>query len=401
MPELRPTLIDLEQQVLDCLTHLYDFMFLQDHPLVEALVPEVKGPKRIQEFREIIIGCIESMRPTPDLETQPKVSRLYNILRLRYIRQQTVQQVNVNLSLSERQFYRDLPKAIQVLSQMLHERITGETVAPVVIEADEEPASIQSEVERVRTEVTAARIELKGVIDGALAVIHSLIEQNQVSVTNHMTSDISIADADRTIVRQILILIFSQLATGASQIDISSTVAGRFCQVMLQTYPREHLPVSVQPVREVLANSETLAVLLNTIEAKLSSQSETEITLHIQLRQTSVLVIDDNPNIISLFRRYVTGLPYHLLEAANSSEAVELARRLQPQLIILDVMLPGQDGWEILQNLKNHPATLAIPILVCSVLDLPDVATSLGADGYLKKTPGQAEFLKVLARWSA
>src|SRR5712691_1336636 len=115
---------DLEQQVLDCLTHLYDFMFLQDHPLVEALVPEVKGPNRIQEFREIIMCCVESMRPAPDLETQPKVSRLYNILRLRYIRQQTVQQVIVSLSLSERQFYRDLPKAIQILSQLLRERIT-------------------------------------------------------------------------------------------------------------------------------------------------------------------------------------------------------------------------------------------------------------------------------------
>jgi hypothetical protein len=42
---------ELEQQVLDCLTHLYDFMFLQDHPLVEELVQEVKGTNRNQEFR--------------------------------------------------------------------------------------------------------------------------------------------------------------------------------------------------------------------------------------------------------------------------------------------------------------------------------------------------------------
>src|SRR5260221_1551116 len=158
---LNAPFIDLEQQVLDCLTHLYDFMFLQDHPVVEALVPEVKGPKRIQEFREIIIGCVESMRPGPDLETQPKVSRLYNILRLRYIRQQTVQQVNVNLSLSERQFYRDLPKAVQVLSQMLCERITGEVISPLLFDADEEPASVQSEVQRARAEASATRIEIK------------------------------------------------------------------------------------------------------------------------------------------------------------------------------------------------------------------------------------------------
>src|SRR5260221_11531346 len=121
---------DFEQQVHDCLNDLSDFRFLQDQPLVEAVVTEIKGPNRIQVFREIINNCVESLRPGPELETQPKVSRLYNILRLRYIRQQTVQQVVLNLSLSERQFYRDLPKAIQIVSRMLSERTTGESAEP-------------------------------------------------------------------------------------------------------------------------------------------------------------------------------------------------------------------------------------------------------------------------------
>src|SRR5258708_34160298 len=124
--QLSPSFSDFEQQVHDCLTHLYDFMFLQDHPLVGTLVPEINGPNRIQVFRDIINNCIESLRPGPELETQPKVSRLYNILRLRYIRQQTVQQVVLNLSLSERQFYRDHPRAIQIVSHMLREYMIGE-----------------------------------------------------------------------------------------------------------------------------------------------------------------------------------------------------------------------------------------------------------------------------------
>src|SRR5262249_25686184 len=103
----------------------------------------------------------------------------------------------------------------------------------------------------------------------------------------------------------------------------------------------------------------------------------------------------------NLFRRYLVGHPYHIIDAADSAQAIELARRTSPQLIILDVMLPRQDGWEVLQNLKNHPMTLNIPVLVCSVLELPDVAVSLGADAYLKKTPSRNEFLRVLEKWSA
>ena len=105
--------------------------------------------------------------------------------------------------------------------------------------------------------------------------------------------------------------------------------------------------------------------------------------------------------MINLFRRYLTGHPYQIIEAADSSQAIELARKIKPQLIILDVMLPRQDGWEVLQNLKNHPMTLKIPVLMCSVLELPDVAVSLGADAYLKKTPSRTEFLRVLRQWSA
>ncbi len=403
--QLTPPFSDFEQQVHDCLTHLYDFMFLQDHPLVGMLVPEITGPNRIQVFREIIINCVENLRPNPELETQAKVSRLYNILRLRYIRQQTVQQVILNLSLSERQFYRDLPKAIQIVSRMLSERPTGESAEPEAVESDEEALSVQSEVQRARTELTSTRIEIKSLIDGALYVTQSLIDQYQVRITNCTTNDISISDSDRTILRQILIVLFSQLMLKASDIKIESEVVDRYCQITFIVHRREAEAAGIQSIRDLQSGQETLGVLIENIEGKFSTEAidnyELHLILEIPLRQVIVLVIDDNPHIVSLFRRYLTGQPFHLITTAEGSKAIELARRIQPQLIILDVMLPGQDGWEILQYLKNNPATLSIPILVCSVLDLPDVAISLGADAYLKKTPGQAEFLKALVQWSA
>ena len=68
--------------------------------------------------------------------------------------------------------------------------------------------------------------------------------------------------------------------------------------------------------------------------------------------------------------------------------------------IILDIMLPGVDGWQILQKCKTHPETADIPVLICSVLDMQDVALSLGADAYIKKPPSREEFLSTLQAWA-
>lgn len=396
---------DFEQQVHDCLTHLYDFMFLQDHPLVETLVPEIKGPNRIQVFREIITAAVESLRPDADLEMHPKVSRLYNILRLRYLRQQTVQQVMLSLSLSERQFYRDHPRAIQLVSRVLREQMTKQGVPIDAPQTEMAMTSVQSEVERSRIEDTATRMGIQSLLEGVLRVTQSLVDQRQVQIRNNTSNEVSISEADRTAVRQILITILSQLIACSSKIEITNRLIDRFCSITFTS----HLPSSkfsdLQAFLGGQSEHETLHELVKTIEGQLTSDLSApdvaEITLQIPLHQVIVLVIDDNPNMISLFRRYLNGHPYQIVEAADGNQAIELARSVKPQVIILDVMLPRQDGWEILQNLKNHPTTLKIPVLICSVLELSEVAVSLGADAYLKKTPNQIDLLHALRQWSA
>jgi DNA-binding response OmpR family regulator len=102
-----------------------------------------------------------------------------------------------------------------------------------------------------------------------------------------------------------------------------------------------------------------------------------------------------------LFRNYLAHQPYQLLTAADGKQAMRMAREFRPELIVLDVMLPEQDGWEILQGLKKSPETRTIPVLICSVLDVSDLALSLGADGFLKKPPGEQDFLETLANFIA
>jgi len=114
--------------------------------------------------------------------------------------------------------------------------------------------------------------------------------------------------------------------------------------------------------------------------------------------RTTILVVDDNQDLIALFRRYVAGHDITVVGASESAQALRLAAELQPGLITIDVMMPGLDGWEILQQIKATPTISHIPVIVCSVLHEPELARSMGASDYLVKPVQQADFLAVLDR---
>jgi len=80
---------------------------------------------------------------------------------------------------------------------------------------------------------------------------------------------------------------------------------------------------------------------------------------------------------------------------------VERARELKPALITLDVMLPEQDGWEVLRTLKADPQTQGIPVLVVSALEDVGLALSLGAADYLVKPVHRSELQNMLGRLAA
>jgi CheY-like chemotaxis protein len=85
------------------------------------------------------------------------------------------------------------------------------------------------------------------------------------------------------------------------------------------------------------------------------------------------------------------------VSATTGEEGLRLARETRASAVTLDVMMPDQDGWEILQNLKNQTDTSALPVIVCSVLKERDLAFSLGANQFLEKPVTQHMLLRALA----
>jgi signal transduction histidine kinase/DNA-binding response OmpR family regulator len=111
----------------------------------------------------------------------------------------------------------------------------------------------------------------------------------------------------------------------------------------------------------------------------------------------TVLIVEDDRQFSDLLTFYLRREGYIPIQCYNGVGVVKQARELKPALITLDIMLPEQDGWQVLQALKLDPQTKDIPVLVISVLDNSELALSLGAVDYLVK-PVRREDLRALLR---
>ena len=103
-------------------------------------------------------------------------------------------------------------------------------------------------------------------------------------------------------------------------------------------------------------------------------------------REPLVLAIDDDPNMLYLLRENLGEAGYRVMGAAGGEEGVRKARELRPSAIVLDVVMPHKDGWQVLHELKADPATRDIPVIMLSIVDQKDLGYRLGAFDYLLET---------------
>jgi PAS domain S-box-containing protein len=111
-----------------------------------------------------------------------------------------------------------------------------------------------------------------------------------------------------------------------------------------------------------------------------------------------VLAIDDDPQVISLYERYLTAQGYHVVPLTEPARAKERVKELKPFAVTLDIMMPNIDGWTVLTELKSDPATRDIPIIICSIVEQTDKGFNLGAADYLLKPIIEEELVHSLDR---
>lgn len=111
-------------------------------------------------------------------------------------------------------------------------------------------------------------------------------------------------------------------------------------------------------------------------------------------RRYRILVVDDDPQIRRIIRKMVTEAGYEFLEAGSGTQGLVIAVRQRPDLILLDVMMPEMDGYEVARRLRDNPRTANIPVLMVTALGNAGEkihGLETGADDYITKPFDAAE----------
>lgn len=111
---------------------------------------------------------------------------------------------------------------------------------------------------------------------------------------------------------------------------------------------------------------------------------------------STVLVVDDNQQNLELLLAYLEDLDCRTVSATEGAEAVDKAKQILPDLILLDVMMPKMSGFEVCKRLKNDPRTADIPIIMVTALsELGDIERAIdsGTDDFLSKPVNRLELI--------
>lgn len=302
-----------------------------------------------------------------------------------------------------------------------------------------------SKIEAGRMELYLETFEIETVVKDVAATVEPLLadKHNRLEVT--CAADLDSMRADVTRVRQILFnllsnagkftengrvsldvrrephsegedIIFSVTDTGIgltteqienlfqpfSQADASTTrkyggtglglvITRRFCEMM-----GGQIAVESQP-----GQGSTFTVRIPAIvQLSAPEQESTTASEESEARgRRTLLVIDDEPTVRDVLSRYLTKEGFHVLTASDGRQGLELAERLRPEVIILDVMMPRLDGWGVLAALKAKAELASIPVILLTIVENKNLGFSLGAAEYLTKPVSRQQLVAVLKKY--
>lgn len=398
---------EFAEQVADAYEHLYDLVYLRTQPLADLLVPgpNLQRKEKAWHLHRLLLEAIEDLDPGPQAPAFSHEWRRHRAMVLRYQECLEPQAVADQLAVSRRHYYREHDAAIAAIAGILWERHRGQVEqAAIPPLAAPEPASPGLELLRLE----AARMaqadryaRASDVAAGVLSLLQEVLHQRRLQVRCALPEDLPGLPMDRGLLRQMLLAMLGYLIERTEQaaIEISARVEEATFHLSLRADPPAAVRAGLPEDRERLSAIEEMAAMGNAhLQLVWHGQSVTGFALELATRpRRTILVVDDNKDVLALFQRYLSLHHYLVVAAQTASEALAQARRLQPHAITLDLMMPGRDGWDVLQTLLNQPDTRHIPIIVCSVLKQKELALSLGATAFLEKPVTEQALLSVLA----
>ncbi|MBC7234765.1 MAG: response regulator [Chloroflexi bacterium] len=387
----------------NAMEHLYDPIALRQSPLMGLL--DI-GPQRgAMALRAILTEAANILKPRDEMRTEAPAWRPYRAIFHRYIEQFSQREVAAALSLSVRQLRREEKKAFHSLADYLwtHYNVQNKVdlLARLGQEAESPLASSQEEELRWLEESSPSQVaDLRGVLEEILSVARRLADPLQVRLEYTSPQTPSPIQTRVTSMRQALLTVLTTairaVPQGTVRIILQEDEKNAYLVLVAECSASSAGETSCCPNGEFDLPRRLTELSGGTMRLRtnVTPVCPLDVVLSFPLaeRQT-ILVIDDNADTLALFERYLAGTNYSFFGLSDPHRAVEMAVAIHPALIFLDVMLPGTDGWELLQRLREHPKLTKVPIVVCTILHEKELAQALGAANLLCKPITRQRFL--------
>ncbi len=372
------------EQLRDVLTHLYDLDYLEAHPLAQRLPaggPTEEPISRGLRLRKALIESIESLKPEAEVPDWAPEWRRFVILHDRYVRRRPLWEIERKLGLGDRQVRREHRRALATLAVLMRSWLeppaSGVPAAPL-------SAAVQEAVRRL---TPAPRVfGLAALVEEVVAMLAEVSGRSDLPVRWCVQPDDLTVYTDRGILHQLLMKLLRALLRRK----------GPTSAVTVQAWAGDgHVVVTVAGEAIALPAEDEELRLCQWLAQSLHTEIQREdvgpigtrwrFSLPMGTRLHKILIVDDEPPAIELFQGYLSGLDYQVIGESMAERVLERAIAVQPDAIVLDVMMPAMDGWELLQRLRHTPELRDVPIIVCSVLNDAELAFALGAAQFLKK----------------
>ncbi len=396
--------VDLVQSAYE---NLYDLVYLRSHPLVERVSASanLSRAERAWQLHHALLQAIDELDPGPEAPTFSHEWRRHHLMLLRYVQGLDPPSVASQISVGLRHYYREQRAAIEAVARVLGDRYPEPTpppqaAAPPIAETGQDARVELLRTEAARSSSPGASSSLQSIVEGVGALLDERMGQRDLRLDAPLGAlpHVSIA---QSLLRQLLLGLLGYLTERATRatIRVAARQEGQGVYLSLAVEPQTAVrAVPSAELREHLSAFEELAAAGG---ARLSPLEQGPGVYGLELGlpaapQRTILVVDDNEDVLQLYERYLSLHQYRTVCARSAAEALELASRLEPQAITVDLMMPTQDGWDLLRELRSRADTRDIPVIVCSVLRQRELALSLGASAFLQKPITEEALVAVL-----
>lgn len=409
-----PTKEAFGHELHQALINLYNPTELRKNPLLTIFnVADSHDP--LTAIQRILRKSIQSLKPSDKVPLHADAWRVFQVLEYRYLEQLSQKEVSVDLNLSIRQLRRNEKKAIEILADHLisnHQLTIADAAHLDTSQENKPPISSHStpghenELAWLKESLPSEFADISNIIETAVETITPLAESNQSKIVREFPEILPLVIGQTSVLRQtilgLLTIAIHQAPGGVVLLTADIQQEEIHLHLHSKVEDKNFTPPSLDD-QEVVENLPMVHQLTKIFNGKLDVQStptqdqsfKAVLTLP-AVEQVKVLVIDDNTDTLALFERYLEDTRYHFTSISDPQQAISLANEIRPQIIIMDVMLPEIDGWELLGRFRTHPKTRNIPVIACTILPQEQLALTLGAAGFLRKPVSRETLISVL-----